>query len=306
MKKIFISYNRKSRADVVTLADDLTLLGYSVWFDKELIGGHKWWDVILENIRFCEVFIFTVTQNSINATACQRELSYARALHKPIIPVLLDSTVNISLLDADLQALQFVDYTAPSKETLGKLNRALIGLPSMMSMPDLLPPTPEMPLSAVAEISQQIAQPHLSDSEQSEILNAIHQLEAPQDQAVLIKRLKQHADFSLSIPDQTDHPTPTTATLYLRRKRSYSYSMRAFQVYVDGVKIGELRNNETARFPDLAVGKHELMVKVDLSKTAISFEVSPNQQAICFDVSLSAFMNKIHMEQVAYQVLFPE
>ncbi len=303
MKKIFISYSRKSHAQVATLADDLALLGYSVWFDKELIGGHHWWNVILENIRFCEVFLFAIASDALQSTPCQREIAYAQSLNKPIIPILLDHDVPISLLDPALQALQFVNYTTPSKEALGKLNRALISLPATPSLPDPLPPPPEMPLSAVSEINQRINHPHLSPAEQREIWNAIQALDSPQEAGILRERLQQHPDFALEVPPA---PSPTTsATLYIRRKRHYGYSLRGFQVYVDGIRVGDVRNNETASFPNISVGKHELTIKVDMTKTTIPFEIVENQSAICFDVSVGAvFFNKLIVEEIAYQALF--
>lgn len=298
VKKIFISYSRKSRSAVALLADDLTLLGYSVWFDKDLIGGHKWWDVILENIRFCDVFLFTVTRDSIRATPCQTELAYAQALNKPIIPILLEDDINISLLQTDLQALQFVDYTAPSKESLGKLNRSLISLPNPAPLPQHLPPTPEMPLTIVAEINQRIEQRHLSEQEQTDIWHAIGQLESPQDAEILVGRLKQHPDFSLNIPHTPAQPSPSSATLQLHRQSNYGYSLRAFQVYIDGVRVGDIRNDETLRFPNLSTGNHQLTVKVDMTKTTIPFEIVAGQQTLCFEMRLGGIlMNKIIVEQ---------
>jgi hypothetical protein len=309
MKKIFISYSRKSRAQVVTLADDLTLLGYSVWFDKELIGGHNWWEVILENIRFCDVFLFTVASDSLQSTPCQREIAYAQSLNKPIVPVLVDTSINISLLPPSLQAVQFVDYTTPSKETIGKLNRALISLPLTPALPDPLPTPPEMPLSHVAEINKRIAQSHLSTDEQWEIWNAIQQVEAPQDAKILHQRLQQHPDFSIKITDNmppAPTQTPTATTLYIRRKRGYSYSLRAFQVLLDGVRIGEIRNNETVSFPNISAGHHQLTIKVDMTKTAQTFRVEEGQSAICFDVGLGTFIiGKLMIEEIPYDLLFP-
>lgn len=305
MKKIFISYSRKSQSEVAVLADDLTLLGYSVWFDKELIGGHNWWDVILENICFCDVFLFTITQDSIQTTPCQSEFAYAQALNKPIIPILLDKTINISLLSPTLQALQFVDYTAPSKESLGKLNRALISLPHPAPLPDILPPKPEMPLSPVAEINQRIAKPHLSAEEQTDILHAIQQLNAPNDAEFLRQSLLQHADFSLNIPASQVQSPIAEQMLYIHRQHHYGYSMRAFRVYLDGVKIADLHNNETLKHA-VTSGKHELTIKLDFMQTAISFDLSNHEALICFDVRLGGLlMNKIIVEQTTYELLFP-
>jgi hypothetical protein len=64
---IFISYSRKSRTVVETLAIDLEALGYTVWFDRDLAGGHDWWDEILHSIRRCNLFLYALTPESIES-----------------------------------------------------------------------------------------------------------------------------------------------------------------------------------------------------------------------------------------------
>jgi hypothetical protein len=57
MARIFISYDRESRAIATSLAADIELLGHTAWFDKEIGGGRAWWDQILAQVRECDVFI---------------------------------------------------------------------------------------------------------------------------------------------------------------------------------------------------------------------------------------------------------
>ena len=58
MSRIFISYNNENHDIVKTLSEDLAALSHQVWFDKELAGGQAWWDLILAEIRLCDVFVF--------------------------------------------------------------------------------------------------------------------------------------------------------------------------------------------------------------------------------------------------------
>ena len=70
--KIFISYSSKDRTLINTLADELEVMGYDVWFDRELTrhGGHKWWTDILEAIRQCAVFLYAASPNMIASEPC--------------------------------------------------------------------------------------------------------------------------------------------------------------------------------------------------------------------------------------------
>jgi TIR domain len=54
MLNVFISYERESKRLVGPLADDIKVLGHTVWFDQELSGGQAWWDQILAQVRSCE------------------------------------------------------------------------------------------------------------------------------------------------------------------------------------------------------------------------------------------------------------
>ena len=38
-----------------------------VWFDEELGGGDAWWQMILERIRGCDVFVFAMTDDSLKS-----------------------------------------------------------------------------------------------------------------------------------------------------------------------------------------------------------------------------------------------
>ena len=118
MKKIFISYSRKNQDVVDSLADDLVQLGHNVWLDKKVKAGHEWWDEILKKIRDCDVFIFALSEETENSTACDLELNYAFDLGKPIVPVGVTENVPINLFSTILQKKQFVDYHKQNKIVL--------------------------------------------------------------------------------------------------------------------------------------------------------------------------------------------
>ncbi|GIK64842.1 MAG: hypothetical protein BroJett018_26360 [Chloroflexota bacterium] len=147
-KKVFISYSSKDREDVTILASDLEKLGFTVWFDQSLQGGHEWWAGILERIRRCDVFVLAVTRNSLESGPCGLERDYAVALRKRILPVLLGKVENWRL-PASLQRLQYVSYMKRNHPAALALAGAILQLPSKTHLPNPLPPEPPIPLQGI-------------------------------------------------------------------------------------------------------------------------------------------------------------
>jgi hypothetical protein len=141
---LFISYSSKSREVVRQLAEDLTNLGYDVWFDAELTGGQLWWQAILQQIRECDVFIFALTPESLESYPCELEWTYARDCHKRILPIQL-AEVAVPMLPPELQDIQLVDYREQGKSQQAALNKAIMRLPPAQPLPDPLPPEPPTP-----------------------------------------------------------------------------------------------------------------------------------------------------------------
>ncbi len=353
MKKVFISYSSKTRSQVDALADDLQLLGYQVWFDKELTGGQKWWDAILEQVRGCDVFVFTLTGDALKSKPCELEYTYAHALGKPIMPVLMDANVQISLINPILQERQFVNYLNADKATLGSLSKAMMSLPPAPALPLPLPDAPPPPLSPLVEIRQRIDQITLTQDEQDRLFLELKRLmQNPSEQEgarLLLKQLQNHpsllantyrdiqdllnanptvrmkpvqpppmsaspqgqvASAPLPSPDKfalinaTIPPdTPDLAVLHIRRVWSYSWMMRAFQIQLNGIKIGEVRNNSTVHFTNIQPGKYELLLKVDSSVThARTFEVKAGEH-IFFRTAPATFglIDKMKLDQLSLE-----
>src|SRR4051812_28428768 len=93
--KVFISYSKKNPTQVKTLQDDLqsmlsTMLpkdSHTIWYDKSLHVGHEWWPSICQEIRSFYFFLFALSAESLQSSACQEEWGYAAALRKRILPV---------------------------------------------------------------------------------------------------------------------------------------------------------------------------------------------------------------------------
>lgn len=108
MVSLFISYKHFDQRVLMELSPLLEEAGYNVWFDKELRGGQDWWNTILENIARCDVFIYLMSQDSIESPFCQAEYKEASRLRKRILPILVRGGVK---LPPDLAKIQHEDIS---------------------------------------------------------------------------------------------------------------------------------------------------------------------------------------------------
>ena len=100
----------------------------------------EWWKEILRRIREADVFVYVASAASISSQACQRELKYALALGKPILPVRTADGPRVESLPAAIQALQLLDYRTADKAVVFALAKALAEIPKSPRLPDPLPP----------------------------------------------------------------------------------------------------------------------------------------------------------------------
>lgn len=144
--RLFISYSSKNRKLVRHMYKLLQEYdNYQPWYDQRSVAGQAWWDEILKQIRQCDVFIFALTPESLASPACQSERDYARALNRPIVPILL-KPLN-QTLPSDLAPIQYVDgQNLGSQNFVVQLTRALQEVPTN-PLPNPLPAPPPSPTS---------------------------------------------------------------------------------------------------------------------------------------------------------------
>lgn len=87
---ICASYSRRDTARVVPLLDALKARGVKVWFDKNIPGGALWEETITRHMRKARAVVFFASKDSLASDRCFDEVSAARTLKRPIIPVLVD------------------------------------------------------------------------------------------------------------------------------------------------------------------------------------------------------------------------
>lgn len=111
MSQAFISYSRVDSAFVERFIKRLqqAFPNLTIWHDQSphgLIGGDNWWDEILKGIADSDIFIYILSNESINSLYCQAEFTEARRLQKRIITI--QARDKTELTD-DLDDIQFID-----------------------------------------------------------------------------------------------------------------------------------------------------------------------------------------------------
>jgi TIR domain len=171
---VFVSYSSRDRDAVKSLVQDLQDADEQVWMDQRLAGGEAWWRAILEQIRGCDVFIFALSQNSIESKPCQAELQYAQALGLPILPVQVGPVDSMSL--NPLATVQTIDYRHSTPNTgmrmLAALNRERA---RRQPLPEPPPPEPPVPFEYLIRLYTTISSPDYL---------------TPRDQAALVAQLQ--------------------------------------------------------------------------------------------------------------------
>ena len=167
---VFVSYSSRDEAAVQRLISALRLADEDVWWDEELDGGESWWRMILEQIRRCDVFVYALSQNSLDSKSCQAELRYAQDLGKPILPVQIGrvESMRVNLL----AATHVIDYRNPSVDTGIRLI-ADVRRMSRRPLPDPLPPEPPMPYAYLMRLKFDVSSPQLIPQRQLQLLQEL-------------------------------------------------------------------------------------------------------------------------------------
>ena len=152
---IFMSYSRSDEEAVRTLAHAFETAHRTVWYDHDLQGGEMWWETILRNIRETSVFLFAMSDHSLESTACLAELAYAGALQRPILPVQVGHvSAERSHLLAGRQAVTFRADDAVTGFAV--LDAADSAAKKVGPRPDPMPTEPPIPFAYLGEIRRRI------------------------------------------------------------------------------------------------------------------------------------------------------
>lgn len=124
--KLFISYSRVDTQFTYGYVARLRRMfpGSGVWFDEELHGGDNWWNAILDQIEFCDIFIYLLSNESLMSPYCRAELAEAQRLQKRIITVMVRPRTKIP---PELSDIQYVDMKngVDDPDALTNMSRAI-------------------------------------------------------------------------------------------------------------------------------------------------------------------------------------
>lgn len=131
--RIFISYSHDDTGITEQLAEFLgrTFHSNNVWFDRSpegVRGGTTWWDDIVKHISDCDVFIFMISNESLESKWCTKEFQEARHQGKYILPIQVRRT--LKTVPDWLNKTQVVNMTKGFVEadTLNEVYSALLNI----------------------------------------------------------------------------------------------------------------------------------------------------------------------------------
>lgn len=170
---VFISYSSQDRPALDGLLAALNRARQKVWLDEQqLSGGEAWWQVILEQIRGCDVFIVALSNNSLDSKPCQAELRYAQELKRHILPVQIGQID--SMRANPLATLQVIDYRNPSADTAIQLIAAVHEQQAKtVPLPDPLPEEPPVPFEYLMRLATALEDRELSPQQQTTLFNEL-------------------------------------------------------------------------------------------------------------------------------------
>ncbi len=231
---VFVSYSNRDSDAVKSLIEFLRDdAEETVWLDERIGGGERWWHLILDQIRGCEVFIFALSQNAMQSKPCQAELQYARDLGLPLLPIQVGPVESPRL--HPFAHDQVIDYSSPTPRTAARLVKALHRQRGQRrELPSPLPEEPPVPFAYLMRLSDKIAgSAQLSPSEQAALMGELkwrlsedgEDDVARKDITLLISRLCSRPDTTYMIRTElggilglTEPPTPEKRQAEIRRK----------------------------------------------------------------------------------------
>ncbi|MBL8156773.1 MAG: SUMF1/EgtB/PvdO family nonheme iron enzyme [Anaerolineae bacterium] len=124
MARFFVSYSRSVKDDVGKVVELLRSSGHEAWWDGDIPIMADWWATILKRIEWCEVFIFVVSEKSVQSAYCLAELKYASDRQRPILPFIIGDASGLAL-PSDLPPRgQWLIYKGDPAHTLAQINQA--------------------------------------------------------------------------------------------------------------------------------------------------------------------------------------
>ena len=106
--RVFLSYSRRDRSHLERLLAAFKSHEFDVFRDlDDILPTEDWWDRIKILIGQADIFVFLVSENSIDSRVCLQELAHAESLRKRLAPVVVSEVDAANIPDA-LRKLNFI------------------------------------------------------------------------------------------------------------------------------------------------------------------------------------------------------
>jgi hypothetical protein len=103
---VFVSYSHADSPSIEAVLRALHAHSVPLWFDAGIPGAVDYDDVLEDRLKACRGVIALLSNRSVASKYCRRELKFADALGKPILPVLLEPVELAGGLGLMLGAIQ--------------------------------------------------------------------------------------------------------------------------------------------------------------------------------------------------------
>ena len=165
---VFLSYSSRDRGRVDNLLSALRRAHADVWFDEELGGGDAWWQMILERIRGCDVFVFAMTDDSLKSRPCLAELAMPGA--RQTRPTDTDRSGPEPAADTPA-AVETIDFETPTVDSGIRLVTAVQeAAQRSASLPVPLPEEPPVPFAYLMRLAASVTGTDLDPQRQVQLL----------------------------------------------------------------------------------------------------------------------------------------
>ncbi len=109
MADVFLSYASEDREVMEQVRRILFRQGFTIWTDKtDINSGTQFQTEIHKGIEGADNLVYFLSHAAVHSQYCQQELTYARSLHKRIVPLRLE-TVDAASLPTELEGLQYIN-----------------------------------------------------------------------------------------------------------------------------------------------------------------------------------------------------
>lgn len=207
MARLFVSYARSDMPVVAQLVSELREMGHEPFYDQDLTGGQRWWDVLLQRIEDSDGFLPVLSEAYIDSEACRLESQWAYDTGVPILPLDLGS-VGPEMCDPQVAQTNWIRYGLEDRSSIARLARALGALPPRT--PPAEPPVrPPVPVTYLTATRQEIhGAEMLSVERQLAIIATLRTKLGTEDDAsarTLLTELRRRPDVAYASAVEIDH-----------------------------------------------------------------------------------------------------